>query len=281
MNSINTGLQNEIDAPRSGNVAAGSTPQALPPFEWKNWRILPLKEIPSTNEEARHHPDWTAVVADSQTAGRGRHGRAWTSDLGGLWLSAVLPTPGAPERWQTLPLAVGLAVIRTLSKINVKARMRWPNDIMVNDRKLAGLLLERYSDDRVVAGIGINLTNSPASSSPELKDITTRLCDLTPSLPSRDEFLISLLSHLFEIHQQMQNGGVASLVDELNQMWGPLPRPVELDVGQNTISGNFHGITESGDLILRDDTGMETVHNSAYVAMLREKKSTNLNQKES
>ncbi|MEM1158175.1 MAG: biotin--[acetyl-CoA-carboxylase] ligase [Verrucomicrobiota bacterium] len=270
MNSKQTDPVHEIDDPD----AATSNPQ---PFKWKNWNILPFKETPCTNEIARNQPAWTAVVADTQTAGRGRHGRHWTSDAGGLWLSAVLPTPGGPERWAALPLAIGLAVIRTLAKLSVAARMRWPNDIIVADRKLAGLLLERYADDRVVAGIGLNLTNTPADTSPELAGIATRLCDLTPSLPSRDEFLISLLSHLHEIHQEMPSGGVESLVDELNCMWGDLPRPVELDVQGKLIAGNFMGVTNTGDLILLDDEGRKSVHNAAYVAILREKISSQIN----
>lgn len=272
MNAKRTDLVNEINTPDS---SASDNPQ---PFEWKNWKILPLKETSSTNEVARHHSAWTAVLADSQSEGRGRHGRAWTSNAGGLWLSAVLPTPGDPERWRPLPLAVGLAVIRTLAKLGVTARMRWPNDIMVNDLKLAGLLLERYADDRVVAGIGINLTNSPAAENPELTRIATRLIDHTPSMPGRDEFLISLLNHLYEIHQEMQVGGVETLVSELNQMWGSLPRPVELDIQGEAIAGDFMGITETGDLILVDQTGKQSTHNAAYVAMLRETSLTNLNQ---
>jgi len=240
------------------------------PFEWKHWQILPLKETHSTNDIARDHPAWTAIVADVQTAGRGRLGRTWTSNPGGLWLSAVLPTPGESDRWAALPLATGLAVIRSLAKLHVTARMRWPNDIMVGDLKLAGLLLERYTPDRVVAGIGVNLTNSPAEYDSELASITTRLSDWTPSLPSRDEFLISLLSHLYEIHQEMLSGGVRSLVDELNQMWGPLPRPVELDIQGKIISGDFLGVTATGDLILRDHQSQESIHNAAYVTMLRE-----------
>ncbi|MEM6885140.1 MAG: biotin--[acetyl-CoA-carboxylase] ligase [Verrucomicrobiota bacterium] len=254
---------NEIEDPDT----AAPNPK---PFNWKSWKILPLTETSSTNEEARHQPIWTAVVADSQTAGRGRHGRHWTSDKGGLWLSAVLPTPGNLEHWNALPLAVGLAVIRTLTKLNITARMRWPNDIMVNDLKLAGLLLERYHSDRVVAGIGVNLTNNPGEESPELSRIATRLCDLTPSPPNRDEFMISLLTHLKEIHQEMDQGGVESLVVELNQMWGVLPRSVELDIQGKSIIGNFMGITPAGNLILQDAAGTESEHDAAHVTMLHE-----------
>ena len=254
---------NGMDSP----TATTSTSQ---PFEWRNWKILPLAETSSTNEEARAQPVWTAIVADSQTAGRGRHGRHWTSDYGGLWLSVVLPTPGNAEHWNALPLAVGLAVIRALAKLNVHARMRWPNDIMVQDLKLAGLLLERYHHDRVVAGIGVNLANSPAESNPELSTIATRLCDLTPSPPGRDELMISLLSHLFEVHQEMEQGGVEVLVSELNQMWGTLPRSVQLQVQGEWIPGNFMGINSGGDLVLEDSSGIESVHNAAHVTMLRE-----------
>ncbi|MEO0454185.1 MAG: biotin--[acetyl-CoA-carboxylase] ligase [Verrucomicrobiota bacterium] len=241
------------------------------PVMWENWKVVTLTETSSTNEAARDYDAWTAVVAEKQTVGRGRHGRAWASGPGGLWCSLVLPTPGKPEQWEALPLAVGLSVIRTLAAMDVDARMRWPNDIMVNDRKLAGLLLERYAPDCVVAGIGINLTNSPAEEDPGLESIAIRLADLTPAVPAVDDFLIRLLGRVHEVHQQVSETGIEPLITELNQMWGSLPRPVELHTPEGVIKGDFQGINTQGNLLLkRDPESDSTEFCAAHVSQLIE-----------
>ena len=82
--------------------AAGSSDD---PLAFSGWLLEVLPEIDTTNRVAAKLPAWHAVRADTQTAGRGRTGRVWTSDVGGLWLSAVVPCPGPRERWALLPLA--------------------------------------------------------------------------------------------------------------------------------------------------------------------------------
>lgn len=257
-----------------------STPQppaceTAPAARWGTWSVVHLESTDSTNDTARAHPVWTAVVADHQSTGRGRHGRAWASGAGGLWCSLVLPTPGDPDTWKPLPLVIGLAVIRTLDAMDVRARMRWPNDIMADGKKLAGLLLERYAPDRVVAGIGLNLTNSPAEEDPSLEPIAIRLADLCPALPSRDDFLIRLLGHVEEAYRQMDEQGFPSLITEINRIWGTCPRPVEIDTRDGTIPGDFLGIDEVGDLILEDrENRVRQTFCAAHVSQLRERETT-------
>ncbi|MEM6820608.1 MAG: biotin--[acetyl-CoA-carboxylase] ligase [Verrucomicrobiota bacterium] len=230
------------------------TPQ---PIHWKDWKIYHFDEIDSTNEQARNHSPWTVIVAQTQTAGRGRHGRRWTSDSGGLWCSVVLPTPGNIDRWELLPLVVGLSVIRTLKALDISARMRWPNDVLVDDKKLAGLLLERHRKEHVIAGIGINLFNNPDSSDKTLRGTTIRLADVTPSPPSLDDFLCRILAHVKEAHRELLESGPAKIFRELNQMWGELPTQVELFINDARLIGEFLGITESGHLRFRSNSESE------------------------
>jgi BirA family biotin operon repressor/biotin-[acetyl-CoA-carboxylase] ligase len=92
------------------------------------WTVHEFAEVTSTNALAAHLPPWSAVRADEQTAGRGRSGRPWVSDRGGLWLSAVVPTPGDPAVWALLPLATGWALLTVLHELEVAgARLRWPD----------------------------------------------------------------------------------------------------------------------------------------------------------
>ena len=105
-------------------------------------------------------PAWHAVRADHKPRGAVDYERSWVSDEGGLWLSAVLPIKQKSPPWRFLPVAVGFAVCVTLDALGAKGfRLRWPNDVLVGRRKLAGLLLDQFCPDLVVAGIGVNVTN--------------------------------------------------------------------------------------------------------------------------
>ena len=106
----------------------------------EDWHVHEIATTHSTNLVAAKFSAWEAVRADRQTAGRGRFQRGWVSDEGGLWLSAVVPTGPNAAEWRALPLAVGLAVCNALKSIGLsRYRVRWPNDVLVDDRKLAGL----------------------------------------------------------------------------------------------------------------------------------------------
>ena len=100
--------------------------------------------VASTNDLARELPPWSAVRAQKQTAGRGRFGRQFVSDPGGLWLSATLPAEGGAGRWNGFSLMVGCHLLHMLENLAVPdVRLRWPNDLMSGKKKLAGLLIEQ------------------------------------------------------------------------------------------------------------------------------------------
>ena len=135
---------------------------------WENLWSVPLLEIHdsigSTNDRARSlgADGWgvyTTVIADEQTAGRGRGGARWHSAPGaGLWISVLLPAAPAPH----LPLLVGLATAEAIERAcpGLTPRIEWPNDVTLGDRKVAGVLCEG-SGTYVVAGVGINLRTPP------------------------------------------------------------------------------------------------------------------------
>jgi BirA family biotin operon repressor/biotin-[acetyl-CoA-carboxylase] ligase len=126
--------------------------------------------LPSTQDEAKTRalagaPEGTLIVADRQTAGRGRLGRAWVSPPGGLWYSILLRPPIAPDAVPALILVAALDWARVLEARGVPARLKWPNDLWVEGRKVAGLLTEMSAEmDRVhwaVLGVGVNVANDP------------------------------------------------------------------------------------------------------------------------
>ena len=128
--------------------------------------------LPSTQDRARAlaaegRPPWSVVLADAQTAGRGRSGARWLSEPGtGLWMSVLLPAGAGPH----LSLAVGLAVAEAVARAAPdlpSAGIEWPNDVTIEDRKIAGVLLEA-SGSGIVAGIGLNTRTPPGGYPPEL-----------------------------------------------------------------------------------------------------------------
>jgi len=242
------------------------------PTAFTGWLLEVVPETDTTNRLAAALPAWNAVRADTQSAGRGRTGRAWTSDRGGLWLSAVVPCPGPREQWALLPLAVGWALGEALRGLGVRGlRLRWPNDLLVGSRKLAGLLMERHNSATAVVGVGLNVFNSPEQASPVLRDTTIRLADLVP-LAHRDlDDLSALLLHaIARAHQALLAGDFPKIAAALNHAWRE-PRRVALDLAGRAepVVGDFLGIDSAGNLRLRADD-VVTTHDSTQVALLRE-----------
>lgn len=233
------------------------------------WRLEVHESVVSTNDLARALPGWSAVRADRQTGGRGRLGRKFVSDTGGLWLSAVLPAEGGPLRWTGFSLVAGWHCLGAIRALGVReVRLRWPNDLVVGPRKLAGLLVEQPDPDRLIVGIGINGTNTPWTSDPDL--VATRLADLLPTPPDIDALAICLLDALAEAHAEMSAGGLPPVIAKLNADWAG-PRPVELALrGREPLRGQFAGLEPSGDLRILEGAGRMRLISHLDVERLRE-----------
>jgi BirA family biotin operon repressor/biotin-[acetyl-CoA-carboxylase] ligase len=134
-------------------------------ISWPVPQVVPSTDSTNADVLARAAdgaPVGTCVVADEQTAGRGRLGRAWVSDPGaGLWCSTLIPYPGAH-----LPLLAGTVVAHAVRSTGLAARLKWPNDVIVDDPaapgKIAGILVEADGSGRAVVGIGVNVWRVPA-----------------------------------------------------------------------------------------------------------------------
>ncbi len=250
-------------------VIGGLTSAAMAP----GWDVSVVSATGSTNTLAARLPAWHAVRAETQSAGRGRTGRHWVSDTGGLWLSAVLPCPGPRDTWTLLPLAVGQALLSALGEIGARdLRLRWPNDILAGRRKLAGLLVERHTADTAVVGIGINVHNHPEAAEPGLRDTTVRLADLLPSAPlDLDAVTALVLNALARAHQRLRTEGFGRIAEELNAGWTS-PRLVALTLAgrPDAVVGLFTGIDATGRLLLRSRDRRVTAHDPSAVALLRE-----------
>jgi BirA family biotin operon repressor/biotin-[acetyl-CoA-carboxylase] ligase len=250
---------------------AATQPDAAPHVSHVGgWTLQEFSVVDSTNFAAAKLAAWHAVRADTQTAGRGRFQRAWVSDAGGLWLSAVVPLGVDRERWQALPLVAGLAVIQAVKALGLtSARLRWPNDIMVHERKLAGLLVDTFTPQLAVVGVGVNVTNHPEAADAALKDTCTRLADLLPQPPSLTALAQAILASLKSAMDVMTHDGFGPLRPLINELWGG-SRRVKLDLDGVERTGCFTGIDDRGRLLFREDTLALSAFEPHQVRLLRE-----------
>jgi BirA family biotin operon repressor/biotin-[acetyl-CoA-carboxylase] ligase len=254
-------------------MATAQTATATPlPHSGAGWTLHVVEQVGSTNTAARTLSAWHALRANTQTEGRGRTGRPWTSDQGGLWISAVLPCAGERSRWAILPLAAGWAIIAALRELGARdLRLRWPNDIMVGGRKLAGLLVERYHADSAVIGIGVNVFNAPESASPDLSGITTRLADLVPGGYTLDDITVLVLRCIRDAHALIRDDRFAEIAQDLNRHWAsPRRVAVTLTGCDQPLAGTFSGIDASGRLHLTTVDFGSCYYDAAQISLLRE-----------
>src|SRR6478752_10697504 len=156
------------------------------------FRLLIRESVESTNDEVRAlaeagAPDGRIVLAERQTAGRGRRGAAWFSPAGESLAFSILVRPEEPKAlWPRLALAAGLAVAEALETFGGQSGIKWPNDVWLGDRKAAGILVEAGADFAVV-GIGLNVNTLEFP--PEVAEIATSLRIETGRVFSRAEVL--------------------------------------------------------------------------------------------
>lgn len=237
--------------------------------QWRGWTLHYCDSLESTNDYARRLPAWHSIRAHVQTGGRGRHGRRWESSCGGLWMSAVLPLNPPGQGWPAFPLAAGLAVVSTLRGIGLRdARLRWPNDVLLGQRKVCGILMEKFSPENVVVGLGLNISNDPGKDEPSLRAIATSLAAELPVAPPAEDLYEEILVALRVLHGRVAEDGFASIADEINNHWGGT-REVELTLADRPVRGRFLGIDSRGDLLV-ESGGQTSAYSAPRVQLMRE-----------
>lgn len=204
-------------------------------------------------------PQGSVIIARRQRRGRGRDEREWVSPLGGLWFSLVLrlKTPTWPI--SLLPIAAGVSTVRTIRRVfQLEAVSKWPNDVMIGARKIAGILTESSVENdyrSVVIGFGINVNNSCVSMPSELRDKTISLYDLTKSRVDVEWLMRENLREFAEIYAGMLSGGQAEVVaawKHLTLMLGKQITVCEKDTSFNAVAID---LGFDGALIVRTENG--------------------------
>jgi len=232
------------------------------PFPWefpaRKDRVHYFREVSSTMDVARELarggcPALTVVVADRQHRGRGRLNRPWLSEDGGLYVTVVLRPLLPPAFGSQVVFCASLALAQILGRFYaVDAAVKWPNDVLVADRKIAGLLSEMEAEtDRIAylnVGIGINVNNDPTHANPQAVSLQRLL--LRPV--SRKELLARFLN---DFQHRLEHSPAPELVAEWKSRCVTLGREVEIVTHRQTLQGRAVDVDAAGSLILETADG--------------------------
>ncbi len=221
-------------------------------------KVIFLREVDSTNEYAKKvaldEEDGTVIVAERQHRGKGRKGRYWASPEGGLWMSVILK----PERHENLTLLVftaALAVTDTLEEFGIKGKIKWPNDVLVNGRKICGILTEGRAGHYVIIGLGLNVNNEVSNG---LSRVATSMKTLRGSELSLIHVFKSLVRNLERWYGVYLRGDHGRVLRETKERNAVLGREVKV-VDDVEVVGRAVDIDDEGALIVETPSGVKRV----------------------
>jgi len=236
-----------------------------PPF-----RLMVRESAGSTNDEARllaqaGEPDGLVLLALHQTTGRGRRGTPWFYQPGGSLAFSILVRPQEPKAlWPRLSLAAGLAVAEAIETCGLTAGIKWPNDVWIQHRKVAGILVEAVADF-VVIGIGINVNTTAFPG--EIADIATSLRLATGHDQPRAEVLGAVIRR-FALRRVQIGADFEVVIDAVRQRCVLTGRRVSLTTGSASRQGLIEGIGPGGELWLRTSDGLESLLQADEIRIL-------------
>lgn len=279
----------DIEAsPHLGYRLAG-IPDSLIPSEIK-WKlktrifgreVISYRKVDSTNDAAyelaeKGIKEGTVVLAEEQGKGKGRHGRSWQSPpKGGIYMSCVLRPRMAPNEIPRITLLAAVAVAKSIRKATgLDAMIKWPNDILVDGKKVCGILTEMKAEqdsvDFIILGIGVNV-NTPARNLPKgatsLKEELRhagRKTDL-----SRVEIAKKMLESLESEYHALKEKGFKPIIEEWRRLSAMLGSRIRVVLQNRTFEGLAHDVDPDGSLVVRLDSGVMEKVSSGDVVLLR------------
>lgn len=222
-------------------------------------RVIYFQEIDSTNEYAKrialNEEEGTIIVADTQNSGYGRNSRSWASPKGGLWMSVILKPKTTPEHIVKTVFLGAVAVVETLERFGIDARIKWPNDVLVNEKKICGILTEGSFSEKevyyIILGIGLNVNNPIPE---ELVGISTSISKvLGVRIPTEEVFKI-LVERLEHWYGEFLKGNDEKILQKWREK-ALLGRNVKIIMEDKEIGGKALDIDELGALILELEDG--------------------------
>lgn len=218
-----------------------------------------LESAGSTNDELRalaeaSAPEGLVLLALEQSAGRGRRGAKWFAPPGESLTFSILLRPATPKvLWPRLALAAGLAVAEAVESFGPTAGIKWPNDVWIGSRKIAGILVEAGADFAIV-GIGLNVNSTRFSD--EISEIASSLAMETGTTHSRGDVLGAIIRRV-AIRAPQIDAEFCALMDQVRQRCVLTGKPVQLSTSSGLRVGVVDGLSNAGELILRGLKGPE------------------------
>ena len=231
--------------------------------KWLGRDLRSFSEVNSTNEVAKSLApscqNGTVILAETQTQGRGRLSRHWASPPGGVWMSLILKPEMPLARVYQINMAVSVAVSRAIfSLLGLEAGIKWPNDLMIRERKICGILMEVSAEvgrlDYAVVGLGIN-ANVSLCNFPEEWMSTSIARELGHEVNRRD--LIQRI--LMDIEEAYEMMGSIEIYEEWRRRSVTLGRCVRITSNSGTLVGVVEDLNEDGALLLRTESGRQRV----------------------
>jgi BirA family biotin operon repressor/biotin-[acetyl-CoA-carboxylase] ligase len=200
------------------------------------------------------------IIAEEQSGGLGRMGRAWVSPSGGIWITIVLKPDIPVDRIFMITMAGSIAVARAIRKeFNIGALIKWPNDIFIGNKKVAGLLLELSAEADVVhhclLSTGIDVNVSLKKFEPALQDQITSICAEVGHEVDRASFLARILNEFENHYRLLESGEYDAIIREWKSLSCTLENRVQIRTLKNSFEGEAIDIDEFGALIIRKDNG--------------------------
>jgi BirA family biotin operon repressor/biotin-[acetyl-CoA-carboxylase] ligase len=231
-----------------------------------DYQLLHHEQLDSTNEEgkrlihsglARHKH---IIVADTQVSGRGRNTRQWISEYGNLYLTILHELNSKNNAdLESHILATSLAVRQTVASYVKKeciVQWNWPNDVLVENKKISGILLEKLENkDRhwLIIGVGVNILHAP-----DIRDHWPATCLLAHANGEvdREDVLKTFVNSFHSYYNRVQNGEMAALIEECLLHAAQLHKPIHVHLPDKTLYGVFEGMDSHGNLLLLTDNGL-------------------------
>ena len=251
----------------SDPITAGEIRQGLSTRVFGKKNIIYLRETDSTNTRAKElaaqgAPEGTLVIAEKQTNGRGRRGRSWFSPPGGgIYFSLILRPVISPGETPRITLMTAVVLAETLiSLMKLKLRIKWPNDILVNGKKLAGILTEISTEmdevNYIIVGLGLNVNTQFEKFPQEIKEnATSILIENGKQFPR-----VRLIQHYLKLYEKyydmFKNNDFEPIMKRWRELADIIGKQIRVDVIGNTHFGKVVDVDNDGVLILKDNQGM-------------------------
>ena len=225
--------------------------------------VLRFEIVDSTNNVAvrlgkQGLPEGAVVQARTQRFGRGRKGRRWFSPAGGLYFSVVL-RPKMCSLVSLIPIAAGVSAARAIRRcFSIEAVLKWPNDVMVDNKKVAGILVESSltpMECLAVTGFGVNANSFSTQTMPELADQAVSISDARGSIVDVDRLMREIVDDFAEIYKDMFSRSQLAVVNQWKEFSGMLSKPILVYEDENSFEAIAVDLDCDGALLVKTADG--------------------------